>query len=132
MAPLRCSFLLAGWEWTVELSIDEKVGEDAAGAPRYPVRPSFDARSGFFVDENVAADNELIALAIMRASEAVREGAIKTSLKNNERVLGGFDVTFPSGHAGRSLAAACCTHHKSNYALPCEGSARGRWVKIVL
>lgn len=107
MHPLAsfCRPLLFAWgEGAIQLAVDEKVGQDPTGTPWYAVCPAFDARRCFFVDKNVAADDELSSLSVMRSAEAVRQSPLKASFEYEQGVLGGFDMTPPCRHTRRRLA----------------------------
>ena len=65
---LVCAFLFAWREWLVEFSVDQEVSEDPAGAPGNTVSPALDSRGILFIDEDAAASNELVALAIVGAT----------------------------------------------------------------
>lgn len=68
MSPLRSTLFLPGRKWTVELTVDQEIGEDPRGRPRYPIGPTLDAGRLLLVDEDVPTHNQLIALAVMRAT----------------------------------------------------------------
>ena len=94
--------LLLTWgKGTVELTIDEEVGQDATGGPGNAVGPAFDARRGLLVDENIAADDECVALPIMGPARAMLQDALKAGLEDEQGILGSFDVTVPSRDTGR-------------------------------
>ena len=62
------AFLLAGRKGFVEFSIDQEVSQDATRAPSNTISPALDSRGILFVNEDAAASNELIALAVVRAT----------------------------------------------------------------
>lgn len=100
MGPLGRSFLLAGREGTVELPIDQEIGEDAGRGPRNAISPALDARGLLFIDEHVSAHNQLVALAVMGPAGAVLKLAVEASLEDEEGVLGRLDVATPCGSTG--------------------------------
>ena len=133
LAPLCRALLLAWREGAVELPVDEEVREDSTGTPWDTVRPPLDARGRFLVDEDVAANNELIPLAVVWATKAVRELTIETGLENNQRVFSGLNMTLPRRNTCWSLAAraaASCIHHSSNYALLRRKRQRIRFCRL--
>ena len=118
LTPLRRSLLLAGRERTVELAVDEEIGENAARAPGNAIRPSLNAGCSLFVHKDVAAHDELVALSVVRTAETVGQGAAEARFKNDQRVFSGLDVAPPCGHTRRGLAhthiaeGVCLFFHK--------------------
>ena len=120
LTPLRRSLLFARRERTVELAVDEEIGENAARTPWDTIRPSLDARGSLFVNEDVAAYDQLIALSVVRTTETVCQSATETCLKNHQGILGGFDVTPPCRDTRRGLS------HTHIPELVCFGKEWGR------
>ena len=85
------------------MAVDEEIGEDATGTPGDAIGPPLNARGGLFVDKDVTAHDELIALSVVRTTETMSEVAVEARLENNQRVLGGLDMAPPRGHTGRGL-----------------------------
>jgi hypothetical protein len=90
---LHGPFLLAGWKWFIKLPVDQKVTQNAARTPGDPIRPPLDSRRIFFVDENAAAADQHIPLAIMRPSRNMRELAGETCFKEDKCIVSGGNVT---------------------------------------
>ena len=86
-------------KWAIELTVDEKIGEESTGTPVDTVRPSFDARACLVVDKHVATDNELVPLAIIRPAGAERERTIETSFEDEHRGSCSVNVTAPCWNA---------------------------------
>ena len=103
LTPFSRSLFFSRRKRAVELAVDEEVGEDAARAPGDTIGPSFDARGSLFVHEDIAAHDELIAFPVVRTTKTVSKSAAETSLENDQRVLGRFDVAPPCRHTRRGL-----------------------------
>ncbi len=112
LTPFRRSLLLAGRKRAVELAVDEEIGENATRTPGNAVRPSLDARGSFFVNKDIAADDEGIALSVVRTAEAVGQSATEAGFEDDQGVLGGLDVAPPCGHARRGLPHAHLPFHR--------------------
>ncbi len=109
--PSLCRpFLLPRGKWVVQLPVDEKIGQDPTGTPRDPVRPSFDARRGLFVHKHVAADDELVPLAVVRPAKNVRESAGETGFEYDQGIFGRFDMPAPCWDTRRGLAGVHGDH----------------------
>jgi hypothetical protein len=79
------TLLLAGREWLVEFAVDQEVAQDATGTPGDAVGPSFDAAGVFFINEDVAALDQLAALAIVGTSWDVVKLAAEAGLSKRMR-----------------------------------------------
>jgi hypothetical protein len=101
------TLLLARRERLVEFAVDQEVAQDATGTPSDTVGPSFDTASIFFVDENVAALDQLAALAIMGTSWDVVKLAAEAGLEEDEAIHTVLDESMEGGHQ-RSCSA--CAH----------------------
>ena len=55
------------------LSIDTQIADLMAKTPGNPIGPALDATGGRFVNKDVAAYDQLVALAIVWLTEAVRQ-----------------------------------------------------------
>ena len=101
--PSHCFF-----EETVPpaLSIDTQIADLVAKMPGNPIGPALDARGGRFVNKDVAAYDQLVALAIVWLTEAVRQGAIDTIFDDGDRALSVVDA----GLTGRNIRWPSITH----------------------
>ena len=79
--------------------------------PDNPVSPAGDARGGRFVNKDVAAYDELVALARVWHTEAVKQATVDTLLNNGDRALTAVDALLTgrnkrwpsSGHVDSGL-----------------------------
>lgn len=87
----------------LDLAIDIEVGSAASNTPS-SVFPVFDARGIFSVDEDIATDDELLPLIIVRATGAVRQNAFTTALEHEQRIVNCLQAPSPCWIAGWDLA----------------------------
>jgi len=71
---------------SIQLAVNPEVAQDATRTPRDAIDPAFDATVVLFVDEDVAALDELDTLAVVRTSWEVAKLAAQASLEENEPV----------------------------------------------
>lgn len=102
LTPLRGSLLLARGKRAIELAIYQEVGQDPTWAPRDAIGPSFDAGGSFFVDEHIPADDEGVALPVVRSTNTMGQQALESGLEDNQGVFGGLDVSPPGRDTGGS------------------------------
>ena len=69
------------------LSIGTQIANLIAKMPNNPIGLALNATSGRFVNKDVAAYDQLVALVIIQLTEAVRQGAINIIFNNGDRVL---------------------------------------------
>jgi len=100
------TLLLAGRERLVQLAVDEEVAENATGTPRDAISPSLDAAGIFLVYEDVAAFDQLAALAIMGTSWDVVKLAAEAGLEEDETIHAVLDESMESGHERPCSAGA--------------------------
>ena len=89
------------------LSIDKQIADLMAKMPDNPVCPALDAIGSPFVNKDVAAYDQLVSLAIVWLTEAVRQGAIDTISNDGDRSLSIVDTPWPPiAHVDSDLCLA--------------------------
>lgn len=96
-----------------ELLIDKQIAELMAKMPGNAIGPALDARGGGFVNKDVAAYDQLVALAIVWLTKAVRQGAIDTIFNDGDRAPSVVDAVL----TGRNTRWPSITHVDSDLRL---------------
>jgi hypothetical protein len=112
------SLLFAGRERLVELAVNQEVAQDAAGTPGNTISPALDTACIFFVDEDVAALDELATLAVVRSSWNVVKLATQASLEEDEAIHAVLDEASEGGH---QRPCSACAHVEG-----CESLKEGK------
>lgn len=97
-ALFQSTLLLAWRKRLIKLAIDEVVAENPTRTPGDAVCPTFNAGRMFLVDENVAASDEVLSLAVMRPTRHVVQVTRQASLKQQQCVKGAVDEALVGGH----------------------------------
>lgn len=92
---LQRPLLFARRKGLLELSIDEKVSEDAARAPRDAIGPAFDAGSVLFIDEDAAAADKVLALPVVRSARHMIEQTGQRAFKKHQGIEGRGYMALP-------------------------------------
>lgn len=85
---LEGTLLLTRRGLSIELTIDQKVIENAAGAPVEAIGPALDAGGMLLVNEDVARADEGVTLTVVWTTRNVVEATIETSFEQDEGLPG--------------------------------------------
>lgn len=104
------SLLFARRERSIELTVDEEIGEYPTRTPWYAIGPTLDAGGSFFINEYIPAHDQLVSLPIMRTAETMSEGTVETSFEDKQSILRGLNMPSPCRNARWGLSTIHLCH----------------------